>query len=357
MNSSTLSNNKQHFQILDGLRGIAAIAIVIFHFAEWIYAPTENLIGHGFLAVDFFFCLSGFVIAYAYDSRIKSMGVLEFIQRRLIRLHPLVVLGAILGLIGFIFDPFSNTADNYTITQLFTLFISTIFLIPYPVMEDRYFNLFGLNPPTWSLFWEYVANIVYVMGLYKLGRHYILILTFLATIILGTISYKAGNLLGGWSGETFWHGGARIFFSFLAGMCIYRYDLIIKNKLGFLGLSLLLILAFITPQLEWNWLLELLIIIFYFPLIVSLGAGTTLASKYNKLCVFAGDISYPLYMTHYFAISIFGSYFVLTNPDHTTLHLITIFGTLFLIGFAYLSMVLFDTPVRKYLSNKIMKKQ
>lgn len=98
----TLLKSKQHFHVLDGLRGIAALAVVIFHFMEWIYPDfTENFIGHGFLAVDFFFCLSGFVIAYAYDNRLTKMGVKSFFTSRLIRLHPLVIAGTLLGLWDF----------------------------------------------------------------------------------------------------------------------------------------------------------------------------------------------------------------------------------------------------------------
>src|SRR3982750_333356 len=95
---TTILRTKQHFQVLDGLRGIAALSVVMFHFMEWVYTDyTRNFIAHGFLAVDFFFCLSGFVIGYAYDNRIGKMGVKEFFKSRLIRLHPLVVLGAVLG--------------------------------------------------------------------------------------------------------------------------------------------------------------------------------------------------------------------------------------------------------------------
>lgn len=84
--TTTILQTKQHFEILDGLRGIAAWAVVIFHFMEWAYTdPGQNFIGHGFLAVDFFFCLSGFVIGYAYDDRIGKMGVLEFFKSRIIR--------------------------------------------------------------------------------------------------------------------------------------------------------------------------------------------------------------------------------------------------------------------------------
>ncbi len=349
-------HTKQHFQILDGLRGIAALAIVIFHFAEWVYLPKDNFISHGFLAVDFFFCLSGFVIAYAYDNRVESMGIVEFLKRRLIRLHPLVVLGAVLGLLAFLFDPFSDSVTGYSIGQTLTLFFCTAFLIPYPVMEERGFNLFGLNAPAWSLFWEYIANILYVLFLYRISKHFALLLAIIAAVLLSWISYNTGNLLGGWTGENFWHGGARIFFSFLAGLCIFRYKLIIKNKLGFPALSCLLLLAFIMPQFEWNWLAELLVILIFFPLIVSLGAGATLSSRFEKTCVFAGDISYPLYMTHYAVMWIFGNYFLTFKPNTTELTFIIFIGTILLVGFAYLVMVFYDIPVRKYLSRKLQKR-
>src|ERR1700744_3037299 len=99
--STTILQTKQHFEILDGLRGVAALAVVTFHFMEWVYFDySKNFIGHGFLAVDFFFCLSGFVIGYAYDDRIGKMGILEFFKSRLIRLHPLVIIGSVIGLLG-----------------------------------------------------------------------------------------------------------------------------------------------------------------------------------------------------------------------------------------------------------------
>lgn len=84
---------KQHFEILDGLRGIAAISVVIFHFMEFVVPDyNKSFIAHAYLAVDFFFCLSGFVIAYAYDNKLKNLGNTLFFKLRLIRLHPLVVI-------------------------------------------------------------------------------------------------------------------------------------------------------------------------------------------------------------------------------------------------------------------------
>src|SRR3954464_12275134 len=119
----SILKTKQHFEILDGLRGIAALSIVMFHFMEWVYTDySKNFIAHGFLAVDFFFCLSGFVIGYAYDDRITKMGVREFFKSRVIRLHPLVVAGSVLGLLAFLFDPFGGHPELYSIGKIILAF-------------------------------------------------------------------------------------------------------------------------------------------------------------------------------------------------------------------------------------------
>lgn len=344
---------KKHYLVLDGMRGVAALGVVIFHFMEWVFSDfSKNFIAHGFLAVDFFFCLSGFVIAYAYDDRINQMGRGEFFKSRLIRLHPLVVLGSILGLLGFLFDPYASQTSAYGVGRLALLFLSSVLMIPAPVMEERSLNLFGLNAPAWSLFWEYVANVFYALILVKLNRRVLVGLTIVAAGILSVVSYKAGNLLGGWAGNNFWDGGARVFYSFLAGLLIFRYRLILSNRLGFPILALMLFLAFLMPWSDWNWLTELMVVLIYFPLLVSLGAGSSLSPKLENICQFSGDLSYPLYMTHYFAIWIFGGYYVTVKPSMENIQYVIVGGVLFLIGFAYLIMRFFDIPVRRYLNER-----
>lgn len=344
-----LLHTKQHFDILDGLRGVAALAVVIFHFMEWVYPdPADNFIGHGFLAVDFFFCLSGFVIGYAYDNRIARIGMREFFKSRLIRLHPLVMLGSVLGLLGLILDPFDT--NTYDAGKLVFLLTGALFMIPLPSMEERFYNNFPLNAPAWSLFWEYVANIVYAFVLCKLHRRLLIIFTIIAAVGLCIVSYRAGNLLGGWSKDNFFDGGVRVAYSFSIGLLIYRSNWIIKSRLGFLGPGILLALAFIMPSTKWNWLTEAMVVLFYFPLILALGAGSELSPQWKKICRFAGNISYPLYMTHYAFLWIFGHYLTTQKPSGNELSYVIIGGIVFLILFAYGIMVLFDIPVRKYLS-------
>ncbi|WP_246496136.1 acyltransferase family protein [Chitinophaga varians] len=347
---------KQHFAILDGLRGIAAIVVVIFHFMEIVYSDySKNFAGHGFLAVDFFFCLSGFVIAYAYDDRMPQLRLRDFFRSRLIRLHPLVALGAVLGLLTFLFDPLMGPPAGYGFGKITMLFITTLLLVPYPVMPERFFNLFCMNAPAWSLWWEYIANIFYALVLWRLRRHLLLVLGFIAAVILTVVAYKAGNLMGGWSKDTFWQGGARLLYSFTAGMLVYRFRLIIPNRLGFPGVTLLLLLGLFMPYFPHNWLVELVIVLFYFPALVALGAGARLAPWLEKPCTFSGKISYPLYMTHYGFMWIFAHYLEVYKPAMSTLAIVIPAGVIALMMLGWIAMVGYDQPLRNYLS-RIWKK-
>jgi peptidoglycan/LPS O-acetylase OafA/YrhL len=350
-------STKQHFELLDGLRGVAAIAVVIFHFMEIAVPDYEkSFIAHAYLAVDFFFCLSGFVIAYAYDSRIKDIGVGAFIKLRLIRLHPLVIVGSVIGLLLFVFDPFSDLWRKYS-NNIWLLFGSGCLMIPYPIVKERFLNLFHLNPPTWSLFWEYVANIVYAFVLVRVGKKMLWVLVGVACGLLWWEGFVAGQLSVGWGGDTFPGGAVRVFFSFLAGMLIYRLGWIIRTRLGFLGLGALLLVAFLFPyRNKYNWIGDPVIVAFYFPLIVALGAGGTVRAGVRKLCQFSGDISYPLYMVHYPFIWLFMSYVEKYKPGLPEMSVITAVGTVLLIGLAYVVMVYVDEPIRNMLKNRMKRR-
>ncbi len=350
---SNVLQTKQHFDLLDGLRGVAALAVVMFHFMEMVYTDySKNFIAHGFLAVDFFFCLSGFVIAYAYDNRIVQMGKAQFFWARIIRLQPLVIAGSVLGLLAFLFDPFGGHPELYSAGKILLLFACSIFMIPYGVMPDRFFNLFGLNAPAWSLFWEYVANILYAFVLYKIARRWLLVITVIGAVLLCMVAYKQQMLMGGWGKDNFWDGGARISYSFSAGMLVYRSGWIIKSNIGFAALALLLAVSFVVPFTTWNWLTEPLIVIFYFPLLVALGAGGRLTPGMRKICVFSGKISYPLYMTHYAGIWMFANYYSSYKPSMRSLFFIIPGGMIVLVLLVWVVMVAYDIPVRKWLTQK-----
>ncbi|HEV2481031.1 MAG TPA: acyltransferase [Puia sp.] len=342
---------KKHFLVLDGLRGIAALAVVVFHFMEFIVPDySHSFIGHGFLAVDFFFCLSGFVIAYAYDDRMGKLGLAEFFRSRLIRLHPLVILGSVLGLLGYLFNPLGNPTQHIDAFRIIEIFLCSILLIPFPAMASRFYNLFSFNAPAWSLFWEYIANILYAVVLCRIRRRYLLLLLIPAAAGICFVIYRSGSLLGGWSGGTFWDGFARVSYSFLAGLFIYRSGWIFINRLGFPALAALLALAFLIPFGKWNLLSESLIVLIYFPLLIVLGAGTKPEAWIRRFCIFLGKLSYPLYMTHYWLIWLFGDYYNSRRPTGPELFFVVVVVLTVQLVLAYLVMKLYDSPVRRALS-------
>ena len=346
-----ISSQKPHFVVLDGLRGVAALFVVIFHFSEMVIWDYSKLwIGHGFLAVDFFFCLSGFVMGYAYDNRIPKIGLLKFLKVRLIRLHPMVIFGAVLGLITFYGNPFGIT-PGYSASRMALIFVASILLIPFGAMPDRGRNLFGLNAPAWSLFWEYVVNLVFGLILYRIRRGVLIALTVVAAALLCWVGYRAGNLPGGWSTKNFWDGGARVAFSFPAGLLIYRVGWRLRTRLGFFALSLLLILALISPYAKGGWIREVIVIAVVFPLIIALGAGASITPRVESLCRFSGDMSYPLYMTHYGVMWIWGDYAAKHHlVSSSRLWTLISLGICITVAFAWIVLRIYDQPVRRYLS-------
>jgi peptidoglycan/LPS O-acetylase OafA/YrhL len=350
-----LLKSRQHYMILDGLRGVAAISVMIFHFMEFVQPDYEkSFIGHAYLAVDFFFCLSGFVIAYAYDTKLKEIGLATFVKLRLIRLQPMVVIGAIIGVLCYVFDPFGDLYEKYGAGKAFMMFITSCFVIPYPVMREYYFNLFPLNPPSWSLFWEYVANIVYALILVKLPNKIMWVLVAIGAVLICWEGQRSGNLTGGWAGKNFDSGAIRVFFSFVAGMLIYRSNLIIRSKLGFLAVAILLMAVLVSPfSNHWNYISEPIIVILCLPLLVALGAGATLRPVFTRICKFFGELSYPLYMVHYPFLWIFFSYMLKEKPTMDQMAVIVPICAVLIIAFAWAVMKFIDMPIRKYLKGKM----
>lgn len=175
---------KTRYEILDGLRGVAAVSVLVYHLFEAIAfaagAPEQRFY-HGFLAVDFFFVLSGFVMGYAYDERLEtgSLTTGGFIRRRLIRLHPMVVMGVAVGLVCYVLQG-CTLWDGTSVpwSQILTAVVFGLFLIPSPKALDvrGNYEAFPLNGPHWSLFFEYIgrpsAASSAAQGLEMVGRHH-----------------------------------------------------------------------------------------------------------------------------------------------------------------------------------------
>ena len=179
--NTTSSATRPHYLILDGLRGVAALLVICYHIFEgFATSPLDQKFNHGYLAVDFFFLLSGFVVGYAYDARLRSgsMTTREFLLRRLVRLHPMVVLAAVVGLVAFLAvgcERWDGTTTPIGMVLLATLMTALMIPAAPSAGADVRGNgeLFSLNGPAWSLFFEYVGNIIYVFALRHLSTRWL----------------------------------------------------------------------------------------------------------------------------------------------------------------------------------------
>lgn len=194
-------------------------------------------------------------------------------------------MGSVLGLIGYICNPFVNAWALAGGAKIITAFISSIFLIPYPVLPNRAGALFPFNSPAWSLFMEYLANIVYALVLYRMKRMWLVPVTIAAAVWLCMVGHQQGWLIGGWDAPTCVDGIARISYSFLAGLLVFRFWLMIKNRLNFIWLGLLLMGAFFFPHVKQDGLAEAAIVLFFFPLLLTIGAGANVSGWWKQVCI------------------------------------------------------------------------
>lgn len=374
-NPATYIEPKKHYEILDGLRGVAAIMVVAFHVFETFAGGNRfnQIINHGYLTVDFFFLLSGFVVAYAYDDRWEKMTNWSFYKRRLIRLQPMVIMGSIIGALLFYFQGGALLFPMITeipVWKMVVVMLVGFTLIPLlPSMDIRgWQEMHPLNGPAWSLFFEYLANILYALVIRKWSNKVLGFVVFLFACLLihYTVTGTQGDVIGGWSFDKIQLriGFTRLLYPFFAGVLLSRMGKIIHLKGAFWICSLLIITILAIPRIGgsehlWmNGLYESFCIIILFPLIVSIGAGGTVSGKYSsKINKFLGDISYPIYITHYPLIYLYTAWVVDNKIPIETGLPIGILLVLTSIVLAYVCLKFYDEPVRKWLTKKYLTKK
>lgn len=372
---------KPHFALLDGLRGVAALAVLWYHvnegfaFAELTNGAGDGIIrsfNHGYLAVDFFFILSGFVIAYAYDDRWNqglTMG--NFIKRRLIRLHPMLIAGAIIGAITFLIQGGVKwSGESVSLAQVLLCLGLTFLFIPsvpggsYEVRGNG--ELFPLNGPYWSLFFEYIGNLLYGLLLRRLSTKVLAVFVALLGITFfwfATCNISEYGSIGvGWTLDTvnFCGGLLRMLFPFTLGMLLSRTFKPRPVRGAFWLCTAMLLALFAVPYIEamqplcMNGVFEMTCIMLIFPAIVLLAAScTSVGAGTNRIATFLGELSYPLYTVHYPLMYLFYAGLIANEQYNFTSapwqSLCVMGGSILL---AIVLMKCYDTPVRKWLTKK-----
>ena len=383
--------SKPRYEILDGLRGVAALMVIVFHcFETYIPQIGTQIVNHGYLAVDFFFVLSGFVIGYAYDDRWDRMSTWGFFKRRLVRLHPMVIAGTVIGAALFFFGEYAGFPNISKCSGwMFALcFVMGSFMIPCgPGLDIRgWGEMNSFNGPNWSLTFEYIGNILYAFVFRRLPKIALAVLCVCCAFftldltlgwdVFGFFPEAKFDVIGGWSltGDQLYVGFSRLLYPFLCGLLISRIlpshrteanpsGSPVHIKGGFWWASLILIILFSVPQICGHscWqdgLYQAVAIIVCFPLIVLLGAGSRTTDAFStRVCKTLGELSYPLYITHY-PIMYMQMAWVGNHPSaplwqHIMLNVGVVVISVILAWCVYKT---YDLPVRKWLTEKWLKR-
>lgn len=377
------ASDKPRYALLDGLRGVGALLVIFFHFGEAFATDwTTQAVNHGYLAVDFFFILSGFVIGYAYDSRwSRGMTSGRFMLRRLIRLHPMVILAALLGVTAYLFQG-SVRWDGTPVplhAVIIALFLGLLMIpaIPHTITDVRgNAEMFPLNGPQWSLFFEYIGSLLYALLLHRLSTR--LLRLWVIVSGLGVITCTMANFSGGYTMGYGWSilgwdiipcggfvgGFLQMSFCFGTGLLMTRDFKAGKPvRDAFWICAALLAIICCAPYISLsggvtplNGVYDLICTLLILPALVWLGArGVTTDRFSTSVCEWMGRLSYPVYIIHYPLMYLFYSW---VWNNHITFNNAIPAMAAILVAIplmAWAALKFYDEPVRRYLSRRWLR--
>lgn len=259
---------------LDALRGIAALCVMLYHLPEY---GAPYLFGHSFLAVDFFFMLSGYVMSRTYGQRFgRDLTPTAFLKKRVRRLWPVAAIGMAISL---------PLLAPYPAEMQLALSLSALLLVP--MFWSGY--IFPSNPSAWSIVFELFANWLHGKGLWRLKRRALACLAVTAYLCLIPATVYWGNLNLGPLGSTVLPAIPRVVFAYVVGMLIWdrfgdRPPVLLPGWVTLAAMPVLFFL-FIGP-----WF-DLVFVAIACPLLLVAG----IRCNPPKALVFLGWISYPFY--------------------------------------------------------------
>lgn len=375
------------YEILDGLRGVAALMVVVFHMSEaFSYDPVFKHLNHGYLCVDFFYVLSGFVIGFAYEGRMKSglMSRWDFLKARFFRLQPMVLFGILLGAGLFFFQECNYYAGigNASVWYVIQNMVMSFFMIPVTPEFNVRANteMFVLNIPQWSMVFEYIANILFCLFVFKLGKKGLMVLVGLFALMI-VDSALTLNLFGmlqphdypcslnaGWSltAEQFYIGVARVGFSFFTGLLLFRLiykegAALKKTRTPIFAICSFIIIAIVCiDQIGgyehplYDGIFNLICVFILCPFTVWFGSQRIeLSQRTKNVCDFLGRLSYPLYLAHYPLVYLFFTWMDTHHDASFSILAFTSTATFLLcVALGYAALKLWDEPIRKWLAKK-----
>jgi peptidoglycan/LPS O-acetylase OafA/YrhL len=340
------------YVLLDGLRGILALAVVVHHFSAT--SGRHEVFASSALAVDFFFCLSGFVIAHAYEAQLRDgLGITAFMARRLRRLYPMYMVGLVLGAMAVWRLQFLSLADFPSGLAAAALLLNAAYLplpngVAIPVQAAVIVGaVFPFNHPAWSLFFEMAANLVYAC-IVRISNH-----TLLAVVGLSAIGMVIGSQIygqaPGWGTHDLPGGICRTAYAFFGGVLLHRWlspGAVWGRNAAIALAGVVTALLVVSPRVGYGeyWLVAALVAV---PALVALAAKCDVGSaRLSAACDYSGRISYPLYCLHFPLLMTLGA--VATTPAGYAASLAGFVAVV--LALSHVLLTRFDEPLRARLA-------
>jgi peptidoglycan/LPS O-acetylase OafA/YrhL len=345
---------RELFVTLDGMRGVAALMVVFWH-SEYLtgFRPQS-----GYLAVDLFFVLSGFVIAHSYDQRLeKGMGWLAFMRVRFIRLYPLYFAGMVLASGAMLASMAIGAKTNWRLADVVISLAFSLLALPSPELASGNHLLFPLNSPAWSLFFEWIINLLYAVFFFWLSIRRLAVVAVIGAISLMLVTTLYHDLNTGFFWSTALGGVPRVVFSFTAGVLllrVYKAGRIALRSGAFVPMLLTFAVLCYGPPEAWRPAYDLFASLVVFPLLTLAGASSQ-PSRAIKPFEMLGAASYPIYILHVplLGITVSG----LAKVAHVDPAAFAPWGgfafVLFALVVSWTAVQVYDIPVRRLLSERL----
>lgn len=332
-------NRERHLLTLDAIRGLAAISVLLIHIG-WI-GGDRSLARYGYLAVDLFFVMSGFVIARAYEAKlVDGMSWRRFMLIRIARLYPSMLLGALLGL-----------AAHFVAQSTYRLgWYSAAHLLLIPDLTARE-GIFPLNGVLWSLFFELAINAVHALVVRRLTTFRLSLFVLAMGLWWAYAATMAGNWGGGWNRATFVSGFARVGWGYGAGVLLHRLTAGRWRVPAIVPIALAAF-ALLLPPFGGAATARIAISVFVlFPLIVLLAVSSDVPPFASGAARWLGAISYPLYAIHHPLLLMIASRINIRGGRRETAVAVAILAA------ATLVELLYDAPLRRRLRGLVNAKE
>ena len=341
---------------LDGARGIAAIAVMCYHYEDLLH--LRPLLNSAYMAVDLFFMMSGFVLSHSYDRKLQTgkLTTGRYLLNRAIRLYPTYLVATGVGLAYYLGKIILRTDDAPPIVDLLRMLGSNLLFVPVTTATSVLHGMFPLAPSSWSLSTEVIASLFYGLVLARTPIKTVFGLSIIfGSIFFGyVIAYHSFDL--GWDIANFVPGIFRTLFEFTIGVMLFRLSSYSSRK-RLLKPAILLVAVTATLTLFAGSLAGVVLcVLVLFPIFLVSAEGRPVEGSLHTVFHQLGRISYPVYLLHTpVLLWLAGAYKLAMKQDPLAMNLrwlgwAMVLGTLTL---SYISARWVDEPARAWLTARL----